>query len=113
MLYGQDGNDRLYGGAGKDRLNGGAGKDRFVFDTALNASTNVDIITDFKYGEDKIKIQLKQSIFAKLKTGTLNASNFRASADESPVWKKQTPRMMPPTSNSSATRKWSPRSCVI
>ena len=49
-----------------------------MFDTALNKKSNVDRISDFKHGEDKI--QLKQSIFAKLNTGTLGAANFKASA---------------------------------
>ena len=78
LLYGEDGNDTLSGGAGKDTLSGGAGKDLFVFDTALNKNTNVDRITDFTHGEDRI--QLKKSIFAKLNTGTLSKANFKASA---------------------------------
>jgi Ca2+-binding RTX toxin-like protein len=62
-VFGGDGNDRLiggshadqfYGGAGNDRLTGGGGKNSFFFDTALNAATNVDTITDFTPGHDTI-----------------------------------------------------------
>ena len=42
MISGFSGNDTLYGGAGNDTLTGGAGYDNFVFNTALNASSNVD-----------------------------------------------------------------------
>ena len=38
------GDDVLAGGAGKDALKGGEGRDAFVFDTAPNASTNLDTI---------------------------------------------------------------------
>ena len=50
-LFGLGGNDMLNGGAGKDVLVGGLGNDQFVFNTALNASTNVDTITDFNVAE--------------------------------------------------------------
>ncbi len=76
-LLGGEGNDTLNGGTGNDRLEGGTGKDVFVFDAALNKNTNVDTITDFRFGEDKI--QLKKSIFAKLNGGTLSAAHFKAS----------------------------------
>ncbi len=46
-LVGAAGNDSLNGGAGNDLLTGGVGADIYRFDTALNASTNVDRITDF------------------------------------------------------------------
>jgi Ca2+-binding RTX toxin-like protein len=49
------GNDVIYGGAGNDTLTGGAGNDYFVFNTALNASTNVDRITDFNVANDTIR----------------------------------------------------------
>ena len=42
IINGFGGNDVIYGGAGNDTLTGGAGNDYFVFNTALNASTNVD-----------------------------------------------------------------------
>ena len=48
VIFGFGGNDLLNGGAGKDVLVGGNGNDQFVFNTALNASTNVDTITDFQ-----------------------------------------------------------------
>ena len=52
-LIGYDGNDRLIGGFGRDTLTGGAGADRFVFNTAP-AANNIDIVTDFKPGQDII-----------------------------------------------------------
>jgi Ca2+-binding RTX toxin-like protein len=66
-LVGNAGNDQLFGGLGNDKLIGGTGSDRFVFDTALG-STNLDTVTDFIKGTDKIV--LDDDIFAKLGTGT-------------------------------------------
>jgi Ca2+-binding RTX toxin-like protein len=53
-LNGANGNDTLIGGNGNDTLTGGSGADKFLFDTALNASTNLDTIKDFVKGTDKI-----------------------------------------------------------
>jgi Ca2+-binding RTX toxin-like protein len=73
-LLGNDGNDSLYGGNGIDTLEGGGhsdlimgglghdsllgggGADAFLFNTALNESTNVDTITDFLSGIDRIRL---------------------------------------------------------
>jgi len=52
-LYGQAGSDKLFGGLGNDTLTGGGGNDRFVFDTKMGSS-NIDKLTDFKSGYDKI-----------------------------------------------------------
>jgi Ca2+-binding RTX toxin-like protein len=70
-------NDRLFGGVGKDTLIGAANNDFFVFNTALNASTNVDTITDFNHVADTF--QLENAIFTKLGAGVhaLNAAFFR------------------------------------
>jgi serralysin len=62
FLSGEAGNDIIYGGVGNDTLYGGADADRFVFDTALNATTNVDAIMDFAVNVDDIV--LNQTIFA-------------------------------------------------
>ncbi len=76
QLYGGTGNDQLIGGAGTDylfgkvgadTLTGGADDDYFVFNTAPNADTNIDFITDFVAGSDKII--LDTSVFASLATG--------------------------------------------
>ena len=85
FLTGDSGNDTMdggalddwfYGGVGNDVLTGGTGADRFVFDAALNATTNVDRITDFTTGSDKI--WLNHSVFNKLTVnGALNASMLR------------------------------------
>jgi Ca2+-binding RTX toxin-like protein len=80
FLDGGIGNDTLFGGAGKDTLTGGLNNDFFVFNTALNASTNRDVITDFNHVADTFK--LENAIFTKLGAGVhaLNAGFFRAGA---------------------------------
>jgi serralysin len=74
-LIGEAGNDTLYGGTGNDILTGGAGNDSFVFNTALNATTNVDKINAFVTADDVIK--LDNAIFTALTaTGNLASSAF-------------------------------------
>ncbi|MBR1148206.1 S-layer family protein, partial [Bradyrhizobium sp. AUGA SZCCT0431] len=79
-VFGQSNDDEIHGGAGNDTLFGGGNNDVFVFDTALDATTNVDTIKDFN-ASTADDIQLENSIFTALSTtGVLNAANFRASA---------------------------------
>jgi hypothetical protein len=59
--------DILKGGLGNDTLTGNAGADQFVFDTAPDALTNVDTITDFAAGADKLV--LDDEIFTALTSG--------------------------------------------
>lgn len=73
VLNGGNGNDLLQGGTGSDQLTGGAGADRFRVDTALSAS-NVDNITDFVSGTDKI--ELSRAVFSALGLGALPESAF-------------------------------------
>jgi serralysin len=74
-LVGRAGNDRLNGGAGNDTLVGGTGRDLFLFDSALDAATNVDTIFDFSTIDDKAR--LENSIFTAVgASGTLAASAF-------------------------------------
>jgi serralysin len=75
-LLGMTGNDVLIGGLGNDTLTGGAGLDIFRFDTALNATSNKDTMTDFNVIDDTI--QLNKAIFTTLvTTGTLAANLFK------------------------------------
>jgi Ca2+-binding RTX toxin-like protein len=77
-LSGGAGNDNLLGDTGKDSMTGGAGSDKFTFNTTLGPS-NVDIITDFVHGTDKIV--LDDDIFTKIGApGTLLAGAFRKGA---------------------------------
>jgi Ca2+-binding RTX toxin-like protein len=75
-LAGGIGNDTLIGGVGLDVLIGGAGNDIFRFDTAPNATTNRDAITDFVAVNDTI--YLENAVFAGLglTTGALAAGKF-------------------------------------
>jgi hypothetical protein len=70
--------DRFQARLGNDSLTGGAGADSFVFDTALNGTTNRDLITDFEPGVDRIL--LKASLFPGSGTAgtTLAADRFLA-----------------------------------
>ena len=53
-ITGTSSDDWISGDLGNDTLTGGAGADAFVFGTPLNATTNVDTITDFTAGSDQI-----------------------------------------------------------
>jgi serralysin len=78
ILDGGDGDDAIAGGLGNDTLTGGVGNDTFVFDTALNATSNIDTISDFTAGLDKI--QVDNDIFTSLTaTGGLLADYFKSS----------------------------------
>ena len=73
------GNDRIDGNLGNDLLTGGAGRDMFVFDTKLNAKTNLDRITDFNVKDDTI--ELENAIFTRLKkTGVLAKTSLAVNA---------------------------------
>ena len=58
ILDGGAGSDLLIGGAGADTLTGGAGKDRFTLYQGVRAAgvNQLDVVTDFTKGEDKIHI---------------------------------------------------------
>jgi serralysin len=74
-LKGGGGNDWLLGSTGDDTLWGGAGADTFVFNSALNARTNVDTIADFSSRDDTIRID--NNVFKALTdAGTLARSAF-------------------------------------
>lgn len=77
-LYGAGGNDTIASNDGNDTVSGGAGLDAFVFNSALNASTNIDRILDFNVADDTIWID--QTFFGALAVGALNADNFRVGA---------------------------------
>ena len=79
IVNGGAGNDFIKGYVGNDTLTGGAGLDAFIFNTALNAATNVDTITDFSAADDTI--QLDNLVFiAFAATGALASGFFRANA---------------------------------
>ena len=79
-LHGGNHDDTLNGGTGIDTLTGNAGADRFLFNTALNAATNVDTITDFSVVDDLIRLDdaVFTGIFGPL--GVLNPDAFHIGA---------------------------------
>jgi Ca2+-binding RTX toxin-like protein len=80
IINGSDGNDILFGGLGNDTLTGGAGTDHFVFNTALNAKSNKDSITDFLSGTDKIYLENAVMTALGLTTGSLTTDQFFSSS---------------------------------
>ncbi|MDP3709841.1 MAG: hypothetical protein Q8R56_17470, partial [Polaromonas sp.] len=80
-VFGQDGVDEIHGGDGNDVLYGGAGNDTFFFDTALNATTNIDTIKDFNAGGGSAAsgvdaILLSNAIFGLGTSGPLSATDY-------------------------------------
>lgn len=73
-IIGNAGLNFIDGGFGNDTLTGGSGADSFTFDTPLNATGNVDRITDFAPGTDKIL--LDHSVFSALTAGGLPSAAF-------------------------------------
>ncbi len=79
ILNGGSGSDILDGLTGSDTLSGAAGADFFVFTTALNPATNVDIISDFNVTDDTIR--LENAIFSQFAaTGAIGADTFVSGA---------------------------------
>jgi Ca2+-binding RTX toxin-like protein len=74
MVRGNNGNNVIAGGDGDDELTGLGGADSFRFDTALNAASNVDVITDFTVGVDTIV--LENTIFGAFAAGDLAEERF-------------------------------------
>lgn len=84
-IFGNNDDDTIAGGGGSDTINGGAGHDTltgnggfntFVFNTALDAATNVDTITDMTPGGDAIDLAL--SVFTALSgKGVLKSKEFK------------------------------------
>lgn len=77
-ITGNTGNNLINGGLGNDTLTGGDGNDSFVFNTALNGTTNVDQVTDFGVGNDVFN--LAHSVFTQISAGTLAESAFHVGA---------------------------------
>lgn len=75
VLIGNASSNTLNGAAGHDTLTGGVGNDSFFFNSALNAATNVDTITDYDAPTDTIR--LENSVFtAIVGTGSLSGWQF-------------------------------------
>lgn len=96
-LNGGGGGDHLYGGEGNDILKGKGGPDYFVFDTALDAATNVDTVKDFKPGADGIF--LSRDVFTALQTlGEMSADHLAigkaADADDYIIYKPGSGKML-------------------
>lgn len=84
-IVGNGGANRLEGDLGNDNLTGGGGADAFVFNTGLNALSNVDHIMDFSVVDDTI--YLENAVFKAFSSGgPMAASAFNigsAAADSS------------------------------
>lgn len=69
---GGSGDDTLIGNDVGNTLTGGAGNDKFLFKAALDGTNNIDTITDFVSGADKL--YLNAAVFSALSSATLPQS---------------------------------------
>jgi Ca2+-binding RTX toxin-like protein len=74
IVRGNNGANVINGGGGNDELTGRGGQDAFLFDTALDAATNVDVIADFSVADDTIR--LDDAVFSVFANGPLAAERF-------------------------------------
>jgi Ca2+-binding RTX toxin-like protein len=74
-LVGGAGADVITGGSGNDQLTGGEGADQFKFDQAPGTS-NLDTITDFVTGSDKLMLSLKIFKAIGTKAGAVTSAQF-------------------------------------
>ncbi|MFI0849235.1 calcium-binding protein [Mesorhizobium sp. IMUNJ 23232] len=74
-INGGAGNDAIKGYTGNDTLTGHKGADIFIFNTALNAATNIDTITDLNRVDDTIHVD--NALFIGLVIGALPDSAFK------------------------------------
>jgi Ca2+-binding RTX toxin-like protein len=78
-IVGGSGDDLIFGNTGNDILTGNDGNDIFVFNSSPNKSHNVDTITDFAPGVDKLEVS--KSVFKAFNsTGNLNNDAFNSGA---------------------------------
>jgi Ca2+-binding RTX toxin-like protein len=78
-IRGNSGVNFISGGDGNDTLTGAGGSDHFLFNTALNATTNKDTITDLASDD---KLDLSRLIFSNLgAVGSLSPDDLVSGAD--------------------------------
>ncbi len=78
-LIGGSGDDLLRGGVGADTLTGGLGKDTFAF--AERDFGGIDIIKDFRQGEDKLEIAGFDFSVEKIQYGAKGFTRFDIEGD--------------------------------
>ncbi|HEY8003097.1 MAG TPA: calcium-binding protein [Phenylobacterium sp.] len=77
-IDGGAGNDLIRGGQGADVLTGGAGNDTFRIDGGAKAVTDLDRITDFTHGQDKIVFDDEGAAATAANFTTDTAADFNA-----------------------------------
>ena len=81
VIYGNAGQNILSGLEGNDILFGLGGRDYFLFERALNATTNADHVRDFEPIDDSI--WLSRGVFSSLPAGSLPETAFRVGSGAS------------------------------
>ena len=74
VVRGNNGSNVVNGGDGDDELIGLGGQDQFLFNTPLDATINVDTLSDFSLADDTIV--LENTIFGVFSAGPLAAERF-------------------------------------